>query len=80
MAADYLTRSFENSEISTIVKAFSDVLRAQENIVGLAEKMVVNRPGLYGAFRAPHVPMLKTVVSFLKALGLRLAVKQLPRD
>jgi probable addiction module antidote protein len=78
MAADYLTRSFESSEICTIVKAFSDVLRAQENVVGLAEKIVVNRPSLYRAFRAPHVPRLKTVVSFLKALGLRLAVKQLP--
>jgi probable addiction module antidote protein len=78
IAADYLTRSFESSEICTIVKAFSDVLRAQENVVGLAEKIVVNRPSLYRAFRAPHVPRLKTVVSFLKALGLRLAVKQLP--
>jgi probable addiction module antidote protein len=78
LVADYLTRAFETAEIATIVAAFSDVLRAQENVVGLAEKTVVNRPSLYRAFRAPHVPRLKTVVSFLKALGLRLAVKQLP--
>jgi probable addiction module antidote protein len=78
LVADYLTRAFETAEIATIVAGFSDVLRAQENVVGLAEKTVVNRPSLYRAFRAPHVPRLKTVVSFLKALGLRLAVKQLP--
>jgi probable addiction module antidote protein len=78
MAADYLTRIFENSEICTIVKAFSDVLRAQENVGEVAEKTVVTRANLYRAFRAPHDPSLKTVVSFLHALGLRLAVKQLP--
>jgi probable addiction module antidote protein len=76
IAADYLTRSFESSEICTIVKAFSDVLRAQENVVGLAEKTVVGRSNLYRAFISPHVPTLKTVVSFLHALGLQLAVKQ----
>jgi probable addiction module antidote protein len=79
MVADYLTRSFENSEICAIVKAFSDVLRAQENVMGLAEKTVVTRQSLYRAFMAPHVPQLKTVVSFLKALGLRLAVKPHPK-
>jgi probable addiction module antidote protein len=78
LVAGYLTRAFETAEIGTIVAAFSDVLRAQENVAGLAEKTIVTRPSLYRAFRAPHVPRLKTVVSFLKALGLRLAVKPLP--
>jgi hypothetical protein len=40
MAARYLTSAFETSEIISIVNAFSDVLRAQENIVGFAEKQL----------------------------------------
>jgi probable addiction module antidote protein len=79
LVADYLTRAFETSEIVAIVAAFSDVLRAQENVVKLAEKTIRARPSLYRAFTAPHVPRFTTVVSFLHALGLRLAVKPLPR-
>jgi hypothetical protein len=40
MAARYLTSAFETSEIISIVNAFSDVLRAHENIVVFAEKQL----------------------------------------
>jgi probable addiction module antidote protein len=76
LVAQYLTRAFDTSQTAEIVAAFSDVLRAQENVAGLAEKTVVTRPSLYRAFTPPRVPRLSTVVSFLNALGLRLAVKQ----
>ena len=77
MVARYLTRAFDTSEITAIVAAFSDVLRAQENVVELAEKTAILRSSLYRAFTPPGVPRLSTVVSFLNALGLRLAVKAL---
>ena len=79
IVAQYLTRAFETSEIVAIVAAFSDVLRAQENVMEFAEKTVRTRPSLYRAFTPTRVPSLSTVVSFLNALGLRLAVKPLPK-
>jgi probable addiction module antidote protein len=79
LIAAYLTRAFETSEIISIVKAFSDVLRAQENVVELADKTVRARQSLYRAFTPPRIPKLSTVVSFLDALGLRFAVKPLPK-
>jgi probable addiction module antidote protein len=75
MAAQYLTRAFDTFEIAAIVAAFSDVLRAQGNVVELAGKTVRDRSSLYRAFTPPRIPKLSTVVSFLDALGLRLAVK-----
>jgi probable addiction module antidote protein len=77
MVAQYLTRAFDTSQIAAIVAAFSDVLRAQENVAELAEKTARERSSLYRAFTPPRVPRLSTVVSFLDALGLRLAVKPL---
>jgi probable addiction module antidote protein len=79
LIAAYLTRAFETSEIAAIVAAFSDVLRAQENVVEFAKKTVRARSSLYRAFTPPTIPRLSTVVSFLDALGLRLAVKPLPK-
>jgi probable addiction module antidote protein len=77
MVAQYLTRAFDASEIAAIVAAFSDVLRAQGNVMELANKTVRTRSSLYRTFTPPRVPRLSTVVSFLNALGLRLAVKPL---
>jgi probable addiction module antidote protein len=76
VAAKYLTRAFETSEINLIVEAFADTLRAQENVTQLAGKTIMSRTSLYRAFTAPHVPMFSTVVIFLDALGLRLAIKR----
>jgi probable addiction module antidote protein len=76
LAAKYLTRAFETSEINLIVEAFADTLRAQENVTQLAGKTIMSRTSLYRAFTAPHVPMFSTVVIFLDVLGLRLAIKR----
>jgi DNA-binding phage protein len=77
LAAEYLTRAFETSEISQIVEAFADTLRAQENVTQLSGKTIRARPSFYRAFTAPHVPKFSTVVIFLDALGLRLAIRPL---
>jgi DNA-binding phage protein len=45
--------------------------------VALAEGMMTTGPSLYRAFKERHVPRFGIVVSFLHALGLRLAVKPL---
>jgi probable addiction module antidote protein len=76
--SEHLTRVFKTDEMTQTAAAFSDVLRAQENIVALAKGMMTTGPSLYRAFRERHVPRFGIVVSFLHALGLRLAVKRLP--
>jgi probable addiction module antidote protein len=75
--SEYLTRAFKTDEMILVAAAFSDVLRAQENIVAFAESMMTTGPSLYRAFKESHVPRFGIVVSFLHALGLRLAVKPL---
>jgi probable addiction module antidote protein len=75
--SEHLTRAFKTDEIKLIAAAFSDVLRAQENIVAFAESMMTTGPSLYRAFKESHVPRFGIVVNFLHALGLRLAVKPL---
>jgi probable addiction module antidote protein len=74
-AAEYLTRAFETCEIKLIVEAFSDTLRAQENVTQLAKRTSRGRTSLYRAFTAPHVPRFSTILVFLDALGLRLAIR-----
>jgi probable addiction module antidote protein len=74
--SEHLTRAFKTNNLMVIAAAFSDVLRAQENIVALAGGMMKTGPCLYRAFKEGHVPRFGIVVSFLHALGLRLAVKQ----
>jgi probable addiction module antidote protein len=78
--AAYLTRAFETAELALILEAFSDVFRAQENILEFAEKAGITQSALYRAFAPPHVPRFSTIVNLLRALGLRLAVRQLSRE
>jgi DNA-binding phage protein len=69
-----LSGAFETAEITLITKALSENLRAQKNVVTFSEKANLNRVSLYRSFTAPRVPTLATVLSFLNALRLRLAV------
>lgn len=71
---DQLTRAFKAGATSPITEVFSDALRAQENVSDFAKKTSLNRTGLYRAFRAPRKPRFRTVLDFLNALNLRLAV------
>jgi DNA-binding phage protein len=65
LTSEHLNGAFGTDEIMQIVKSFDVALRAQQENVALAP--------LY-RIRLPHVPRLDAVLSFLKALGLRLAV------
>jgi DNA-binding phage protein len=73
--SEHFSSAFDTGEITAITKAFSETLHAQENVVMFAEKANLHRVTLYRAFTAPRVPRLGTVLSFLNALGLRLAAK-----
>ncbi len=73
----YLAGPFKTADINAIVKALADILRAQENVQQFANKAGLTRATLYHAFTVPRTPRLSMVVSFLHALGLRLAVQAL---
>jgi DNA-binding phage protein len=77
--AERLTCSFATEEITLIVKAFGETLRAQDNVFMFAKKANLNRVVLYKAFSADRVPKLGTVLGFLNALKLRLAVNRMSR-
>jgi DNA-binding phage protein len=70
-----LSAALDTDDIRLIIKAFSEALHAQENIFRLAEKIHMSRAALYRTFACPRVPRLGTLLNFLNALNLRLAVK-----
>jgi DNA-binding phage protein len=70
-----ISAALDTDDIRLIVKAFREVLHAQENIFRLAEKIDMSRAALYRTFAYPRVPRLGTLLNFLNALNMRLAVK-----
>jgi probable addiction module antidote protein len=74
LISERLSGVFDTGEMTLITKALSENLRAQKNVVTFAKKANLNRVSLYRAFTDPRVPKLGTVLGFLKALRLRLAV------
>ena len=79
-SAKFLTRAFENDDLIEITKALEDTLRAQENVVEFAKRTSMRRSALYRAFSGSHVPQFSTIIHFLHALGLHLAVVPLAKD
>jgi probable addiction module antidote protein len=78
--AEFLTLAFEKSDSEAIVEALEALLRAQENVVDFAKTASLQRPSLYRAFAKSRVPQFSTVIHFLNALGLRLAVVPLDSE
>jgi Predicted transcriptional regulator len=75
--ARLLTVAFGSCDLNLVVKALAETLHAQENIARLARKTIRARESLYRAFAVRHIPRFSTVVSFLDALELQLAVTML---
>jgi DNA-binding phage protein len=73
--SEHFNSAFDSEEITLITKAFSKTLHDQENVALFAKKINAHRVTLYRSFTAPRVPRLGTILKFLNALGLRLAVK-----
>jgi probable addiction module antidote protein len=77
VTARLLTVAFRSCELDLVVKALAETLHAQENIARVARKTIRARETLYRAFVASRIPRFSTVLSFLDALELQLAVKRL---
>jgi probable addiction module antidote protein len=75
--ARLLTVAFGSCDLNLVVKALAETLHSQENIARLARKTIRARESLYRAFAVHHIPRFSTVMSFLDALELQLAVTML---
>jgi DNA-binding phage protein len=78
--ARLLTVAFGSCDLDLVLKALAETLHAQENIARLARKTIRARESLYRAFAVRRIPRFSTVLSFLDALELQLAVKMLLPD
>lgn len=74
MIAAYLEVSFEEAEgVNDITDALRTVARSK-GMTALAERTGITREGLYKAFGPKGNPRMETIMAFMKALGVRLAV------
>lgn len=71
--AGYLDAVFEDGDPALIKAAISDVARAR-GMSQIAANAGISRAGLYKALSEDGNPSLTTVMSVLKALGVRLSV------
>jgi DNA-binding phage protein len=76
MICKQLARAFDSGDIEQIVNAFSEILHALKNVSLFAQKVNLHRGTLYKAFTAPRIPSVRTALSVLNALDLRLAVSR----
>jgi DNA-binding phage protein len=75
----HFSRGFKTQDVTLIVEAFNEFVRTQEKVATLAQKVNMDRRRIYRTFAYPHVPRLGTVLQFLKALDLGLAVESRKR-
>ena len=71
--AAYLDAVFEDGDLELIKAAIGDVARAK-GMTDVATKAGVTRAGLYKALGETGNPSFETVMSVMKAFGVRLAV------
>ena len=72
----HFSHAFETQDVTLVVEAFNEFVLTQDNVTMLARKVNMDRRRLYRTFAYPHVPRLGTMLSFLKALDLGLAVER----
>jgi probable addiction module antidote protein len=76
--AAYLTEKFEQNDFAEILNSFNRVMRAQ-NVQAIAREAGLRRDRLYKTFGGDIDPQLGRVMALFRALGVRLAVRPLPR-
>ena len=70
----FITDAFETGDASYIAKALGVVARA-EGMSNIARQTGLSREQLYRSFSDDGNPTLKTVLSVMQAMGLRLTAK-----
>ena len=70
----YLTEAFETNDAAFIASAIGDVVRSR-NMTSMAKETGLSRETLYSALSVNGNPTLTTMISIMKALGLKLNVQ-----
>jgi probable addiction module antidote protein len=74
VCSSQLNKAFETADIAEVCGAIDELIRLQ-SISRIAQQSGIERAHLYNAFSSQRGPRLSTVISVLKALGLKLLVK-----
>lgn len=72
----YLNAALEDGEPAVLLEALRNVAQAKGGIGALAKAAVVSRESLYRTLSRRGNPKLDTVMTVLRALGLRLSVQR----
>jgi DNA-binding phage protein len=70
-----LTAAFRSDDLPIIIESFRKILGSQKNISEVARNTTSSRTTLYHAFTLPHIPRVKTILSFLNAVGLQFSIE-----
>jgi probable addiction module antidote protein len=73
--ASYLTQALETDDLTAILAAFRDVLRAQ-NVMAFSRATGLRRDRLYKTFGGTIDPDFSRVLALLEGLGVRLVVQR----
>ena len=78
-AAEYLNAALEDGESEVFLLALRDVVDSYGGMGKLAVSTSLNRENLYRMLSTKGNPELKSLRALLRAMGMQLTVRQLPR-
>lgn len=77
-AADYLNELLQDGDSADLMVALRQIAKARGGVPALAEKAHLNPTQLYRTLSPNGNPELRSLTTILAAMGLRLAVQQMP--
>jgi probable addiction module antidote protein len=78
-AVEYLNAALEDGEPKVFLLALKDVVESHGGMSKLATSTSLNRENLYRMLSSKGNPELKSLRTLLRAMGMQLTVRQLPR-
>lgn len=78
-AVEYLNAALEDGEPKVFLLALKDVVDSHGGMSKLATSTSLNRENLYRMLSSKGNPELKSLRTLLRAMGMQLTVRQLPR-
>ncbi len=78
-AVEYLNAALEDGEPEVFLLALKDVVDSYGGMSKLATSTSLNRENLYRMLSTKGNPELKSLRALLRAMGMQLTVRQLPR-
>jgi probable addiction module antidote protein len=76
---EYLNAALEDGEPEVFLLALKDVVESYGGMAKIATSTSLNRENLYRMLSSKGNPELKSLRTLLRAIGMQLTVRQLPR-